>query len=167
MKLFGRLLLLPFKLVLASFETVFRLGRVVGSVPVRVSRGTGRILGFRGMVGLALGVAAGLLLAPVPGRELRARLVALWRAREGVGDAELADRVGFELEHAPRTWHLPQPEVAVADGRVVLRGVVSMASARDELARVAGAVPGVAAVENLVTVSDGAESGDAEGAEVE
>jgi osmotically-inducible protein OsmY len=61
--------------------------------------------------------------------------------------------VSFELAHAPRTWHLDQPDVAVAGGRVTLRGSVPGDDAREELARVAGAVPGVAGVDNLVTVA--------------
>ncbi len=69
-----------------------------------------------------------------------------------VTDEELAEKVGFELSHAPRTWHLPQPEVAVLNGRVELRGHVPSGTGREEFERVASAVPGVAAVENLIEV---------------
>ena len=37
---------------------------------------TGRLVGYRRITVFALGVGVGLLLAPVPGRELRARLQA-------------------------------------------------------------------------------------------
>ena len=60
----------------------------------------------------------------------------------------------FELEHAPRTWHLAQPTVTVVSGRVILSGAVAQAAARDELGRVAAAVPGVGAVDNLLEVTD-------------
>jgi hypothetical protein len=151
----GRVLLLPPRLVLASLETAFRAGRVVGSVPVRVSRRTTRLLGFRGTVALLVGVALGLALAPVPGRELRAWVCARLTGAGGVSDADLAERVTFELEHAPRTWHLAQPRVTVAAGRVVLSGDVPPGNAREELGRVAGAVPGVASVDNLLIVTGG------------
>ncbi len=104
------------------------------------------------MVTLVVGLALGLLFAPGPGRELRRRLRALADARRLTTDADLTERVTFELEHAPRTWHLPQPEVTVVGGRVVLRGSVALESAREELARVAAAVPGVSALENMVVV---------------
>jgi len=151
----GRVFVLPAKLVFASVETAFRAGRLVGSVPVGAARRTSRLLGFRGTLALVIGFALGLLLAPVPGRQLRARLKLVLDRTGGVSDAELAERVSFELEHASRTWHLPQPRVSVASGRVVLSGDIDHEAARDELARVAAAVPGVTAVDNLVVVSQG------------
>jgi hypothetical protein len=147
-----RLILLPFKLALAAVETSFRVGRVAGAVPVRLGRGTGRLLGFRGTVGLLIGVALGLAFAPGPGRDLRARIRRILAREAGPTDADLAARVSFELEHAPRTWHLPQPSVTVDQGRVTLRGTATEAAARDELARVAAGVPGVTSVENLLAV---------------
>ena len=94
---------------------------------------------------------------PGPGRELRERLRALWARRAAPSDAELAERVVFELEHAPRTWHLAQPTVTVVSGRAILSGTVSQATERDELGRVAAAVPGVAAVDNLLELDDALE----------
>ena len=61
--------------------------------------------------------------------------------------------MAFELAHAPRTWHLTQPEITVRAGEVVLEGVVSDDDARDELARVAAAIPGVATVDNRLEVA--------------
>ncbi len=148
-----RLLTLPFRLALRTVATAFRLGAAVGRVPVRVSGGLRRLLGLRALAALVAGVALGLLFAPGPGRELRSRLRALSAARRLTSDADLTERVSFELEHAPRTWHLPQPEVTVVGGRVVLRGSVALDSARDELARVASAVPGVSGLDNLVVVA--------------
>jgi hypothetical protein len=150
---FARALLLPPRAGLVAVRTAFRTGRFVGAVPVRTARRTSHLLGFRGTVALVVGVALGLLLAPIPGRELRARLKVFLAGTRAVSDSELAERVGFELEHAPRTWHLPQPRIAVASARVVLTGEVELEAAREEIGRVAAAVPGVAAVENLLVVS--------------
>ncbi len=148
-----RLVLLPFRLVFGAIETGFRVGVAIGRLPVRISSGFGRLLGLRAIVTLIAGLALGLLFAPGPGRELRSRLRALSAARRLTSDADLTERVAFELEHAPRTWHLPQPEVTVVGGRVVLRGSVALDSAREELGRVAAAVPGVSALENLVVIA--------------
>jgi hypothetical protein len=158
-KLLGRVVIVPAKVLVVSVQTAFRAGRVVGSVPVGMARGTRRVLGLRGTLALVVGFAVGLLLAPVPGRQLRARLATMLARRGGLTDTDLADRVRFELEHAPRTWHLPQPRVAVAGGRVVLSGEIDHAEARTELARVAAAVPGVTAVDNLVAVPEPGEAG--------
>jgi hypothetical protein len=168
-KLLGRLLFLPVKLAGAAVEASFRAGRLVGSVPVRLGRRTSRVLGGRGTIGLILGVLLGLAFAPGPGREFRAGArkflarVRQLRARssaDSVSDSDLAARVSFELEHAPRTWHLPQPTVTVDHGHITLRGHATDQAACDELARVAGGVPGVGTVQNLVVVDDDLE-GDA------
>jgi hypothetical protein len=161
-KLLFRLVLLPFKLALAAVGTVFRAGLFAGGLPVRAGRRTSRLLGFRGSLGLLVGVVLGLAFAPGPGREFRAQIKRLLDRGPSVSDNDLADRVSFELEHAPRTWHLPQPSVTVVQGRVVLSGAAPQPAARDELARVAAAVPGVSAVDNLVVVADGTEVADAE-----
>lgn len=147
-----RLLLLPLKLALRLLGITLKVGYVTGRVPVAVSARSARMVGLRGWFFLLVGVAIGLLLAPEPGRDLRLKLQRLMD-QGGTSDADLADKVSFELAHAPRTWHLDQPDVVVAAGRVTLRGSVPGEDARDELTRVASAVPGVAGVDNLVTVS--------------
>ena len=148
-----RLLLFPIKLALRLLGVTLKVGYVSGKVPVKVSSRTVRLIGFRGWLFLAAGIGIGLLLAPEPGRDLRIKLQKLLEGG-GTSDAELAEKVTFELAHAPRTWHLDQPDVSVVSGRVTLRGTVPGDDARDELARVAGAIPGVSGVENHVTVSD-------------
>lgn len=149
------LLALPFKLVGALIVGAFRAGWWSAKVPVRVTARTTRVLGLKAVVLFVAGVVVGVVFAPVSGAELRSRL----RRRLAGGpvtDAELADKVGFELAHAPRTWHLPQPEVAVLQGRVELIGEVPHERGRDELERVASAVAGVVGVENhLVVESEG------------
>jgi hypothetical protein len=153
-----RILFFPVKLVLHLLGFTLKAGYKAGSVPFKVTARTGRLVGFKGFVLFALGVAAGLLLAPATGRELRIKLRRVLEGSQPLSDNDLAEKVGFELSHAPRTWHLPQPEVAVVSGRVELLGTVPHETGRDELERVAAAVPGVAAVDNKLLVDDAAPS---------
>jgi hypothetical protein len=136
--LLSRFLLLPVKTATGSMKLGYR---------------TGRLVGYRRLFVFGAGVAVGLLLAPRPGRELRERLRQLAESRRPPTDVELADRVRFELKHAPRTWHLPQPDVAVASGRVVLTGEAPHETGRADLERAAAAVAGVVDVDNLVVVT--------------
>jgi hypothetical protein len=147
-----RIILFPLKLALRLLGVTLKVGYVAGKVPVKVSARSVRVVGFRGVLFLIVGVAIGLLLAPEAGKDTRLKLQRLLEGG-GTTDGDLVEKVSFELAHAPRTWHLDQPEVAVAGGRVTLRGSVPGDDAREELARVAGAVPGVAGVDNHVTVS--------------
>jgi BON domain len=152
-----RLLLFPVKLALRLLGFTLKVGYVSGRVPVRLTGRSVRFLGVRGLFFLLVGVAVGLFLAPMPGAELLRKVQALLQQGSGGpapgGDDDLAGKVSFELAHAPRTWHLDQPEVSVGAGRVILRGSVPGEDAREELARVAGAIPGVEAVDNQVTVA--------------
>ena len=120
---------------------------------VKAGYRTGRLLGYRRMFVFGAGVAVGLLIAPTTGRELRARLQAMIDERRG-GPVDLAERVRYELSHSPRTWHLPQPDVSVIQGRVQLRGNVPHDTAREELVRVAAAIQGVSGVDDLIEVEE-------------
>ena len=113
---------------------------------------TGRLLGYRRLLVFAAGVGVGLLIAPMAGRELRARLRALAEEQRS-GGADLAAKVSFELAHSPRTWHLPQPEVEVIGGTAILRGEVPHEVGRVDLERTAAAVAGVVDVDNHVAIS--------------
>lgn len=146
-----RLILLPFKIVLALMGITLKVGFKAGKLPVKASKVGLRMLGIRGWLLFLVGLAIGLLFAPGPGHELRDRLKDLL----GGGaepDEDLAEKVAFELAHAPRTWHLPQPAVSVTGGSVTLRGAVPAEETSDELARVAGAIPGVTFVDNQLEV---------------
>ncbi len=130
-----------------------KVGAKTTKLAAKTGYRTGRLLGYRRMFVFALGVGVGLLFAPGPGAELRQKLKDLLAGGVPPSDPELGDRVRFELSHSPKTWHLPQPEVEVQDGRVVLSGAVPHATARADFERTVNGVPGVMAVENLLTIS--------------
>lgn len=136
--LLWKLISLPVRIVFGTASLSLRVGFV-----------TGRLLGYRRLFVLAVGVAVGLLLAPVPGATLRAKL----RERLGMeGTADVATRVRRELSQSPRTWHLPQPDIEVIGGRVVLRGEVPHEAGRDDLEAAVRAVHGVTHVDNRLEV---------------
>ncbi len=126
----------------------------VGTTKLGVKAGyrTGRLLGYRRIFVFAAGVGVGLLIAPMTGREARAKLQQLIDERRAGARGDLAERVRFELSHAPRTWHLPQPIVEVQGGTAILRGTVPDEGARTDLERTAAAVAGVVDVDNHVAV---------------
>lgn len=136
---------------------VLGLGFKAGRGSAKLTHRTVRTLGYRRVTVFAIGVAVGLLAAPSSGAELRARLRdKLDELRRTAGPGDLADAVREELASSPRTWHLPQPAVTVADGgRVTLTGEVPDAAAAADLERTARAVRGVTAVENRLTVAGG------------
>lgn len=145
------LLTLPFRVVV--------LGCRSGVGCARLTHWTIRRMGYRRLFVFAAGVGVGLLVAPGPGADLRARLRAKLEELQGAarpaaeGPADLATRVRDELSSSPRTWHLPQPAVAVeGEGNIILTGEVPGAAASADLERVAAAVRGVVAVENRLTV---------------
>ena len=133
-----KLLTLPIRLAFGTVALTFRTIRFVG---------VGRMLLF------GAGVVTGLALAPTAGAEFRARLARRYGASGAVPPSGLGDAIRDELAHSPRTWHLPQPEVTVTGGRVTLTGEVPHETARADLGRTAGAVVGVAAVDNRITVT--------------
>ena len=138
------------------FRLLFLPARVgIGTTRLGMKAGyrTGRLLGYRRVLLFGIGVAVGLLIAPTPGRELRARLQMLIDERTGRGD--LAERVRYELSHSPRTWHLPQPEVEVIGGTAILRGEVPHEVGRTDLERTAAAVAGIVHFEKQVDVLGG------------
>jgi hypothetical protein len=134
-----RLVLLPIRVALGSMVVGYKVGS---------------LLGYRRLLTFAVGVGVGLLLAPVPGEQLRQRV----RGAIGTAGADrspggLADAVRTELSQSPRTWHLPQPEVEASGARVVLQGQVPHEEGRADIERTVSAVPGVAAVDNRLVVS--------------
>lgn len=137
-----RLLLLPVTLALGIVKLSTKAGYR-----------TGRLMGYRRIFVFALGVGAGLLLAPTTGQEARDRLRKLIEERKPSGPTDLAERVRRELASSPRTWHLPQPSVEVVSGTAILRGEVPHETGRAELERTAAAVAGIIAVDNHLQIA--------------
>jgi hypothetical protein len=137
-----RLIFLPLRIALG-----------LTSVTAKTSYRTGRLLGYRRLVVFGVGVAAGLLLAPVPGRQLRARIQDEVDKRRGGASGDLGERVRFELSHSPRTWHLPQPDVEIIGGKAVLTGAAPHETGRADLERAAAAVTGITEVDNRLVVA--------------
>lgn len=146
-----RLVVLPFRVAFATIRIALRTGVRVALLPGRLSGRALGLVGFKALLLFVVGVAVGLLAAPTSGRELIAKLAKMLD-KGTTTDTDLAAKVGFELAHAPRTWHFEQPVITVIDRRVRLRGTVPSSDARAELARVAAAVPGVAGVDNELQV---------------
>jgi hypothetical protein len=143
------LVTLPFKLVGLGFKT--------GAGSVKLTHRTVRLMGYRRLFVFGAGVGVGLLIAPGPGAEMRAKLRELLDNLQGSSPSssatDLPSRVREELSSSPRTWHLPQPSVAAeGDGRIVLSGDVPDAAASADLERVAAAVRGVVSVDNRLVV---------------
>lgn len=134
--LLWKLLTLPVRLVLGTVKVSFR---------------TLRFVGFDRIAAFGAGVGAGLAIAPSPAAELRAGVAAKQEARAARG-GDLAATVRHELANSPRTWHLPQPGVTVDGDRVTLTGSVPHEEARHLLLRTAGAITGVRAVDDRLTV---------------
>lgn len=128
-----------------------RVGVGTTKLGVRAGYRAGRLLGYRRIFVFGAGVGVGLLIAPMTGREARAKLQRLIEDRRG-GVGDLAERIRFELSHAPRTWHLPQPTVEVQGGTAILRGTVPDETSRIDLERTAAAVAGVVEVDNHVAI---------------
>ena len=142
------MLTLPFRLVGLGFK--------LGTGSAKVTHRTVRLVGYRRLFVFGTGVAVGLLIAPVPGDKLRAKI------REaieqlGVGGAngpvDVATAVRDELASSPRTWHLPQPAVTAAEGTVTLSGEVPHATAAADLERAARTVRGVVEVDNRLRIA--------------
>ena len=136
--LLWKLLTLPIRLVFGTLGMVVRTIRFVG---------LGRLAAF------GAGVGVGLALEPRAGEPFRARIGAVRPESPPVSAVDLASAVRDELAHSPRTWHLPQPVVTAAGNRITLTGEVPHDEARADLLRTAGAVHGVGAVDDRITVA--------------
>ena len=136
---------LLWKLISAPFRIAFLVLRIVRAVVAKV--GLSRILAF------GAGIGVGVNLPPETVDQARARVQSLGASSGAASAPDLATAVRTELAQSPRTWHLPQPTVVAAGNRITLTGTVPHQSARGDLGRVAGAVVGVAAIDNRLTVA--------------
>ena len=134
-----------------------RLLKVV-AVPFKVTNRAVRLVGYRRVGLLMVGAAAGAVLSPVSGTELRRRIAEEIHRRRAGTEPTVEERVRQHLAQSPRTWHLPQPEVvavAVGDGtgwQIILAGEISDASARRDLEQASLSVTGVESVDNRLRV---------------
>jgi hypothetical protein len=140
--------LLPWRLLRRSTVFAFRTGLAIGTAPVRAMTGVVRRLGLVSTVCLVTGIAVGLLVAPVTGRQLRQRIRTLVGGALAVPDGQVHDAVVAELADSPRTGHLPRPSVSVVGGVVTLDGEVPHETARLEVEAAVAGVPGVQGVVN-------------------
>ncbi len=129
----------------------------LATLPIKVAFGLVRLvlrlIGFIGITRIAAfgaGVGVGVAMAPKPADQLRPGAAKEEARAAAAGDVGAAVR--HELATSPRTWHLPQPGVTVQGDRVVLTGAVPHDEARLALVRTAGAVGGVRAVDDHLTV---------------
>lgn len=132
----------------------------LATLPIKIALGlvrlVFRVIGFVGLTRIAAfgaGVGVGVAMSPTPAAQLRNGVAAKEEAKAARG-GDIGTAVRHELATSPRTWHLPQPGVTVQGDRIVLTGSVPHDEARLALLRTAGAVTGVRAVEDHLTIDD-------------
>ena len=81
------LLTLPFRLVFGTAKLGTKAAAKTTTGSFKAGYRAGRLLGYRRMFFVAVGIGIGLLVAPVPGRELRAKLQKLLEDQLGGGPA--------------------------------------------------------------------------------
>jgi hypothetical protein len=143
-------------LTLALTRLSARTGFTAGRLTARTGYRAGRRVGFTRVLAFGVGAALGLLLAPTSGAELREKLrraIEERRAAGGGSDTDVAVRVREALSQSPRTWHLPQPEVDVVGGTVILTGDAPHPSGKADIEEAVAAVPGVVGVDSRLIVS--------------
>lgn len=93
-----------------------KVGTKTGLVASKVGYRTARFVGFKRLVLIGIGVGIGLLIAPLPGREMRERLGAKLRRLTSTAN-------GGDLG-SPPAWPPadPQPATAAGDSRFVVSG---------------------------------------------
>jgi osmotically-inducible protein OsmY len=139
--------------------SLIRIAALPLSTAYKVGRGTTRVVGYRRVALIGVGVGIGLLVAPVPGAELRRRIRDEIARRRAGTEPSVEERVRQHLQQAPRTWHLPQPEVvavAATEGpgwEIVLAGEVADDSSRRDLELAAASVNGVLSVDNRLRIT--------------
>lgn len=146
-RLLALAIIVPIKTVLGLIRFSLKTAYITTRTAVRSS-----------LVMFAAGIGLGWFFSSTPtGRQLVDQARDLMGQPTGpVDDEQLTAQVRTELASNAHTWHLPQPEVTVADGMVTLVGSVPHETGRVDLEKAAGSVRGVVSVTNSVTV-DGQE----------
>jgi hypothetical protein len=159
---------LPFRLVALAIILPIKAALGLFKLSVKTTFVTTRAALRSSIISFAAGLGLGWFLTSTPtGRQLvdQVRDLVSGAPSGPVDDDQLAAQVRTELASSTRTWHLPQPEVAVAGGVVTLTGTVPHETGRSDLEEAASSLRGVVAVINQVTVSDGG-AGEAAASEV-
>lgn len=161
---------LPFKLVALAIIVPIKAALGLFKLSIRTTFITSRAAMRSSLISLAAGVGLGWFFSSTPtGRQLVGQAHDLVNGHQSgpIDDDQLTAKVRTELASSTRTWHLPQPDVVVAEGVVTLTGTVPHDTAKTDLADAAAAVRGVITVNNLVTVTATAESGPVPATDVE
>jgi hypothetical protein len=151
-----RTLTVPLRLTVGVGKISARTGFAAGRLTARTGYRTGRRLGFGRLLFFAAGAGVALLFAPTSGAELRERIrkaIEERQAGDGLTDAAVAVRVREVLSQSPRTWHLPQPDVDVVAGTVILTGDAPHATGKADIEEAVASVPGVMIVESRLVVA--------------
>ena len=92
---------LPFRLVFGTAKLGTKAAAKTTAGSFKAGYRAGRLLGYRRMFFVAVGIGIGLLVAPVPGRELRAKLQKLLEEQFGGGVAGELPAVGDTSPGSP------------------------------------------------------------------
>lgn len=92
-----RTVTLPVRMTYGVGRMSARTGYAAGRRSARATYRATRLLGIKRMIVFGVGVGVGLLIAPVPGVEMRERLRRKWEElREPLPEAELAEQARQE-----------------------------------------------------------------------
>lgn len=144
-RLVAALIILPIKLVLGMFKLSVKTTFITTRAALRSS-----------LLSFAAGFGLGWFFTSTPtGRQLadQVRDLVAGGPTGPIDDDQLAAQVRTELASSTRTWHLPQPDVAVEDGVVTLTGEVPHDTGQADLEDAAKSVRGVTSVLNQVVVA--------------
>lgn len=148
--------LLPVRVVLGTAKVSARAGYATARGSARAGYVAGRAVGYGRLAVFSTGVAVGVIAASPTARrvviDVALRIRAARRGAEPAQDQEVADQVRRRLERSQATAALPQPDVEVTAGLVVLQGEVDDAQGRRTMGEVASEVDGVREVDNRIVV---------------
>lgn len=151
------LLTLPLRLLAVAIVIPVKTSLGLLKFSTKATYASTRLALRSSIISFAAGVGLGWFLTSTPtGRQLVDQVRDLVSGSPGgpVDDDTLAAQVRTQLASNPRTWHVPQPEVAVSNGVVTITGSVPHDTARADLETAVMAVRGIVAVVNRVTVAD-------------
>lgn len=146
---------LPFRLLALAIIVPVKTALALLTFSVRATLVSTRMALRSSLIAFAAGVGLGWFLTSTPtGRQLVGQARDLVSGGSGgpVDDDVLTAQARTQLASNTRTWHLPQPDVQVANGVATLTGAVPHDPARADLETAVMSVRGIVAVVNQVTV---------------